>query len=155
MITMKMIDSNRMPTMDTYTPLFERMGKDDIQELEYCRGQIKNLEDRVNYLEKMNLDLEKRLEREAKQNIELEKKCGQIQETWEERCSNLEKKLENVKSEHEKDIQKNEKLREHLSRTERELYGIYQKKYEFMKGKPASDRKLSESELADPSTQSV
>lgn len=121
--------------MDTTSPqYFERTNTDDLAELNACRLMIDSLQQRVNVLEKINIDLEMRLEKQAIETMEIER---QILE------ANKKLKIQEEKSSKERDEwtakflnqeSKSERLRDHLSRTERELYGILQKKYELMRG---------------------
>jgi hypothetical protein len=46
--------------------------------------------------------------------------------------------MEDWKEKHNKQTKKTERLHEHLNRTERELYGILQRKYQLMRGGPHS-----------------
>jgi prefoldin subunit 5 len=57
------------------TPLWERIGSDEFAELQQCREIIESLQQRVNNLEKINVDLEYRLEDQAKQCMAVEKEC--------------------------------------------------------------------------------
>jgi hypothetical protein len=63
----------------------------------------------------------------------VEKECISLERKWRAKCELLEKDTETWKREYESEKQKSEKLREHLSRTERELYSILQRKYELMR----------------------
>ncbi len=117
-----------------YLPLFERLENDDRQELAHYRNLATKLQTRVKELEQINTNLESRLEREAKANIGLERSCVHIQNTWRSKCEALSKEIEDQKREIMNEKAKSDKLRETLSRTERELYGILQRKYEYMKG---------------------
>lgn len=115
-------------------PLFERNNVDEIAELNASRLLIDSLQQRVNVLEKINVDLESRLEKQAIETMDIERqileaknklriqeaKSNDEREEWSARFLNQE--------------QKSERLRDHLSRTERELYGILQKKYELIRG---------------------
>lgn len=48
----------------------------------------------------------------------------------------MSKETEEWQNKYQQQVLKTEKLREHLSRTERELYGILQRKYQLMRGGP-------------------
>jgi hypothetical protein len=88
----------------------------------------------VNNLEKINVDLEYRLEDQAKQCMAVEKECLEIEREWKKRCECLENEISDWKNEYEILKSKGDRLRGHLSRTERELYGILQRKYELTRG---------------------
>ena len=116
------------------SPLFERMGTDEYAQLQDCRQIIDSLQQRVHDLERINLDLEYRLEDQAKQCMEVEKECVSIERSWKAKCEALEKEIADWKQQYEAQKLKGDRVREHLSRTERELYGILQRKYELMRG---------------------
>ena len=121
------------------SPLFERMGTDEYAQLQDCRQIIDSLQQRVYDLERINLDLEYRLEDQAKQCMEVEKECVSIERSWKAKCEVLEKEITNWKQQYDAQKLKGDRVREHLSRTERELYGILQRKYELIRG-PAGGR---------------
>jgi len=112
-------------------PFFERIGT--VEELQKCKQQLEALQTRVHDLERINSDLEYRLEDQAKQSMLVEKECISLERKWRAKCELLEKDTETWKREYESEKLKSEKLREHLSRTERELYSILQRKYELMR----------------------
>ena len=114
------------------TPYFQRM--DQVNEVSECRALIEKLQHRVNNLEKINVDLEHRLEEQAKLCMEVEKECVNVERTWRAKAEGLEKEIEEWKKKNDAQNQKTERLREALSRTEKELYGILQRKYELMRG---------------------
>ena len=116
------------------SPLFERMGTDEYAQLQDCRQIIDSLQQRVHDIERINLDLEYRLEDQAKQCMEVEKECVSIERSWKAKCEALEREIANWKQQYEAQKVKGDRVREHLSRTERELYGILQRKYELMRG---------------------
>jgi hypothetical protein len=113
-------------------PFFERMGS--VDELQQCRQIIDSLQGRVKNLEKINLDLEYRLEDSAKQCMEVEKQCVLVDQKWKAKMIENEKDIETWKRSFEAQQMKTDRLREHLSRTEKELYSILQRKYELMRG---------------------
>ena len=113
-------------------PLFERMGAAD--ELQKCRQVIDALQSRVQDLERINMDLESRLEDQAKQCMAVERECIAIERSWREKAGGLEKEIAEWKKMNNTQELKTNKLREHLSRTEKELYGILQRIYELMRG---------------------
>ena len=116
-------------------PLFERqMGNDDYVEFQQLRMLIQNLQQRVDSLEKINVDLEYRLEDQAKQSMAVEKECLLIEQRWKKKNEELSKDINHWKGAFEQELHKGDKLREQLNRTERELYGILQRKYQFMHG---------------------
>ena len=121
-----------IPSHDS--PLFERMGTEEYAQLQDCRQIIDSLQQRVHDLERINLDLEFRLEDQAKQCMEVEKECVSIDRSWKTKCKVLEKEITNWKEQFEAQKLKGDRVREHLSRTERELYGILQRKYELLRG---------------------
>jgi hypothetical protein len=121
-----------VPSHDS--PLFERMGTEEYAQLQDCRLIIDSLQQRVHDLERINLDLEFRLEDQAKQCMEVEKECVSIERSWKAKCTALEKEISNWKLQFEAQKLKGDRVREHLSRTERELYGILQRKYELIRG---------------------
>ena len=116
----------------TNSPLFERMGAEE--ELLQCRQIIDALQNRVRDLERINLDLEYRLEDSAKQCMATEKECVAVEMKWKDKTKELEKDIVTWKRTCADQELKTSKLREHLSRTEKELYGILQRKYELMRG---------------------
>jgi len=118
--------------MGTNSPLFERMGAEE--ELLQCRQIIDALQNRVRDLERINLDLEYRLEDSAKQCMATEKECVAVETKWKDKNKELEKDIDTWKRTCADQELKTSKLREHLSRTEKELYGILQRKYELMRG---------------------
>lgn len=121
-----------VPSYDS--PLFERMGTDEYAQLQDCRQIIDSLQQRVHDLERINLDLEYRLEDQATQCMEVEKECVSIERSWKAKYLLLESEIVNWKQQFEAQKLKGDRVREHLSRTERELYGILQRKYELIRG---------------------
>jgi hypothetical protein len=82
----------------------------------------------------------------------LEKECIANEREWKIKSENLEKEILYWKIEFESQKVKGDRLREHLSRTEREMYGLLQRKYEFMRGPAGNNKgglnvKLSSGEL--------
>jgi hypothetical protein len=116
-------------------PIYERgISTDDMAELNSCRLLIDSLQQRVNVLEKINLDLETRLEKQATESMDIERQILEAMNKLriQEEKSSKEREEWAEKFQHQEN--KSERLRDHLSRTERELYGILQKKYELMRG---------------------
>ena len=116
------------------SPLFEKMGTDEYAQLLNARQTTDTLQQRIHDLEKVNLDLEYRLEEQAKQCMEIEKECVSIERSWEARCKDFENEISFRKQQFEAQKMKSDRVRDHLSRTERELYGILQRKYELIRG---------------------
>jgi predicted RNase H-like nuclease (RuvC/YqgF family) len=114
-------------------PLFERIESDDFAELQQSRHIIDAMQRKLDELEKINMDLEFRLEDQAKLCMELEHECTQINRTWHDRCATMEKEIEEWRKKFHIEEKKGARLREQISRTERELYGILQRKYELMR----------------------
>lgn len=130
----------------TDTPMFEKIGTDDYAQLQNCRHTTDNLQQRVLDLERMNLDLEYRLEDRAKQCMVIEKECVSIERSWQSKFVGFENDLATCKTQFEAQKIKSDRVRDHLSRTERELYGILQRKYELIRG-PGSSAGMSSSSL--------
>lgn len=117
------------------SPLFERqITNDEYHELQQCRQQMEQLHIRIQRLEKINLDLELRLEDQAKQNMSLETECIAIDRQWKQKAEILDQEIAKWKMAYDGEQVKGNRLREQLSRTEKELYGILQRKYELMRG---------------------
>ncbi len=116
-------------------PLFDYfVNSDDQVELLHSRQANQDLQRCVQELERINHDLEERLENEAKQNIDIEHECTEIDRIWRLKCEVMENEVREWKAKYERQEKKAERLREQISRTERELYGILQRKYEWMRG---------------------
>ncbi|KAJ1420807.1 hypothetical protein B484DRAFT_127558 [Ochromonadaceae sp. CCMP2298] len=119
------------------SPLFERqMGNEEFVELQQLKLVIDDLQQRIVKLEKINVDLEGRLEDQAKQSMAVEKECLLIEQKWRGSNDELLKEIENWKVAFQGEKLKGDRLREQVHRTERELYGILQRKYELMRGGP-------------------
>lgn len=133
------------------SPLFERqLSNGGVEQLEVHQLRIlaEQLQQRVQKLERINLDLEGRLETQAKQSMALEAECISIDRQWKARCEDLEQEIMKWKAEFQSEKVKGDRLREQLSRSERELYGILQRKYELMRGPAKSTGRPSQSEAA-------
>eukprot|EP00602_Paraphysomonas_sp_CaronLab_P000482 CAMPEP_0185018544 /NCGR_PEP_ID=MMETSP1103-20130426/1232_1 /TAXON_ID=36769 /ORGANISM="Paraphysomonas bandaiensis, Strain Caron Lab Isolate" /LENGTH=219 /DNA_ID=CAMNT_0027548387 /DNA_START=27 /DNA_END=686 /DNA_ORIENTATION=+ len=115
-------------------PYFERLETNEYIELQESRRIIEVLHHRVRSLENINIDLEYRLEQQAKATLAAESKYTDIDMSWRAKYEELEKETLEWQNKYVTQTQKTEKLREHLSRTERELYGILQRKYQLMRG---------------------
>lgn len=121
------------------SPVFDRqMSGDDYVELQQCKAMMESMQQRLGKLEKINLDLEHRLEDQAKQNLAMETECISIERKCKSKCEQLETVINKLNTELETEKMKNNRLREQVSRTEKELYGILQRKYELMRGGPTS-----------------
>jgi hypothetical protein len=122
------------------TPFFERIGNEEFNELHHCKSIIESQQIRLNRLEKINVDLEYRLEEQAKISMDIEKECisieGNMKKCIDERDIEIAKAIKAFESEKKK----GDRLRVHLSRTEKELYGILQRKYEIMRGPAVGGR---------------
>lgn len=114
--------------------MFQRIGSEEYAELQNNHAIIDSLQMRVRNLEDINIKLEQMLENQAKQNVGLERDSDNMERLWKEKTEELQKNIEKLNTELQSEKLKNERLREHLSRTERELYGILQRKYELMRG---------------------
>ena len=125
-------NKERRSVTDSNEPLFERLG--NVDELQHHRQKIDSLQSRVQDLERINLDLEDRLEDSAKQCMGVEKECVAVEKIWNARTEELEKEIATWRRSFDAQKMKTDKLREHLSRTEKELYSILQRKYELMRG---------------------
>jgi hypothetical protein len=117
------------------TPLFERqMSNDEYSEYQQLRAIIDNLHQRISKLEKINTDLEGRLEEQAKQSMAVETDLIQMERAWKQKCEQLSQEIGKWRGEYDTEKVKNNRLRDHLSNTERELYIILQRKHELMRG---------------------
>jgi len=139
------------------SPLFERqMGGDEYVELQQLRLVIDSLQQRVMKLEKINVDLEGRLEDQAKQSMAVEKECTLIEQRWQSKNDELLKEIDKWKRAFQGEKLKGDRLREQVHRTERELYGILQRKYELMRGgPPGSNRGMVPPNLKSSSSSEV
>ena len=59
-----------------------------------------------------------------------QKKCADIDNKWSQSCLTLKDEIEKWKMAYKQEKQKSDRFREQLSRTEREMYGILQRKYD-------------------------
>lgn len=117
------------------SPLFERqMGSEEFVELQQMRLLVDNMQQRIMNLEKINVDLEHRLEDQAKQSMAVEKECLLVEQRWKAKNSELLNEIETWKTSFKQEKVKGDRLREQVHRSERELYGILQRKYEMMRG---------------------
>lgn len=122
------------------TPLFERqMGSEEFMELQQARALNESLNQRIMNLEKINTDLERMLEEQAKQSMAVEKECMLLDKRWKTKNDELLAEIEKWKTSFQQEKLKGDRLREQVHRSERELYGILQRKHELMRG-PGSNR---------------
>jgi hypothetical protein len=122
------------------TPLFERqMASEELIELQQMRVMTENLHQRIMNLEKINMDLEARLEEQARQSMAVERECMLIEQRWKAKNEELLVEIEKWKTSFRQEKLKGDRLREQVHRSERELYGILQRKYELMRG-PGTNR---------------
>jgi len=115
-------------------PYFERQESDDFIALQDSRRIIDVLHHRVRSLENINIDLEYRLEQQAKQTMQAEHEYTEIDRSWQAKYAEMQKEANDWKKKHDDLALKKVKLHEQLYRTERELYGILQRKHQLMRG---------------------
>ena len=113
---------------------FGRAETDDAVELKLSRQSNDRLQHRVKELERINIDLEYRLEEQAKQNVEIEHECMEIERKGRLDCEIMERKVLEWQNKYDHQEKKAARLSQQISRTERELYGAYQRKYELLRG---------------------
>mmetsp|Transcript_18957 Transcript_18957/g.59553 ORF Transcript_18957/g.59553 Transcript_18957/m.59553 type:complete len:250 (+) Transcript_18957:138-887(+) len=104
----------------------------DYAELQDCRTHLRLCAARIQELESINVDLEARLEAQANEYVRLETDAAESQARWKAQYEALENECEMWRQSNAQLELKNHKLRDQLLRTERELHGILQKKYDFM-----------------------
>lgn len=104
----------------------------DYAELQDCRTHLRLCAARIQELESINVDLEARLENQAQEYHKLESDAAESQALWRAQYEKLENECELQSQTNAQLEQQNHKLRDKLLRTERELHGILQKKYDFM-----------------------
>jgi predicted RNase H-like nuclease (RuvC/YqgF family) len=138
---------NFAPTENMESPLFERqVGGDDFVEMHQLRVMIDNQQQAILNLEKINMDLEIRLEEQAKTSMAVEKECTLIEQHWKAKNKEVKKEIESWKTAFQQEKMKGDRLREQVQRTERELYGILQRKYELIRG-PGTNKGMTHSKL--------
>ena len=135
---------------------------------------IESQQQRLVRLEKINIELEYRLEDQAKQSMAVETECVTMEVSWRNICEQKDAEIAKLQKgtmiyneltvyyylninrnyiiAFEVEKKKGNRLREHLSRTEKELYAILQRKYELMRG-PAHVGKNSNRALGIGNTQ--
>jgi len=101
-------------------------------EMQECRAQLRITLQRIADVESINVDLESRLEAQAKEYIQLESDAAKSLAHWKMQYKALAEEAGSWKKLHAQQELKNQKIREQLLRTERELHGILQKKYDIM-----------------------
>mmetsp|Transcript_541 Transcript_541/g.1846 ORF Transcript_541/g.1846 Transcript_541/m.1846 type:complete len:247 (-) Transcript_541:181-921(-) len=104
----------------------------DTVEVQDCHSQLRTCMQRISDVEAINVDLEARLESQAREYIELESDAAESLACWKNQYEALVKEASSWKHMHAQQVLKNQKVREQLLRTERELHGILQKKYDIM-----------------------
>jgi chromosome segregation ATPase len=113
---------------------FPRQNMDEHAQFQDSRQMTESLQQRLHDLERINLDLESRLEDQVDQRIEVEKECVSLEQAWEGKSELLEQEIVNWKLQYDAQKMKNGRVRENLNRTERELYGVLQRKYDLIRG---------------------
>jgi chaperonin cofactor prefoldin len=116
------------------SPLFDRTGSDEYTQLQDARKVTNHLQQRVHDLETRNQFLEYQLEDDATKYMEKETDCVSIERIWKAKCEVIENEISTWKRQFEAQQLKGDRVREHLSHTERELYGMLQRKYELIRG---------------------
>lgn len=87
---------------------------------------------RIADMETINVDLEARLEAQAREYIELESDAAESLAHWKTQYKALAEEADKWKQLHGQQELRNKKIRDQLLRTERELHGILQKKYDII-----------------------
>ena len=111
-------------------PLFERLVSDDVQELKSYSRIIQSQNARLAELERVNDDLERRLEIQAKQKMTLESELTAMERQWSMRYSELETERDAWKGAVEAERRRSSGLRDQISRKDRELHRMLQRKYD-------------------------
>mmetsp|Transcript_215 Transcript_215/g.619 ORF Transcript_215/g.619 Transcript_215/m.619 type:complete len:266 (+) Transcript_215:102-899(+) len=145
-------------TQQTNTPtngFFERLSTEtsnrtyEAAELQDCRQHLWMCAERIAELESINVDLETRLETQANDYVRLEAEAADSQRRWKDQYEALERECDTWRQSNSQLELKNHQLRNQLLRTERELHGILQKKYEFMELARKEEREKVLAERAD------
>ena len=121
-------------------PLFERMGQDELAEIQLIQQQLGESEERRMELERINLDLERRLEVQAKERMNNESEMAEETRVWQQRLAQADDRCKEWKGRCEMEQKHREVLVEKLRRTEKELHRILQKKYDIVKAAKAEER---------------
>ncbi|CAM9503016.1 unnamed protein product [Chrysoparadoxa australica] len=121
-------------------PLFERIGHDDMAELQRAHDTIARMEQRVADLERISLDLEKRLEAQARDRMAMDREMNETTRVWESRVQAAKDDSAQWKVKYAKEKNHCEKIQEKLRRTERELHRILQKKYDIVRQAKQEER---------------
>lgn len=126
----------------------------DYAELQDCRTHLRLCAQRIAELEAINVDLEARLEAQANEYIRLETDAAESQARWKTQYEALENECDMWRQSNSHLDLKNHKLKDQLLRTERELHGILQKKYDFIElaRREERDRIRAEHVLASENT---
>lgn len=101
-------------------------------EVQDCHSQLRICMQRITDVETINVDLEARLEAQAREYIELESDAAELLTHWKTQYKALAEEAGKWKQLHSQQELRNKKIREQLLRTERELHGILQKKYDII-----------------------
>lgn len=119
-----------LETTGVSPPLFERLVSDDVQELKSYSRIIQSQNARLAELERVNDDLERRLEIQAKQKMTLESELTAMERQWSVRYSELETERDAWKGAVEAERRRSAGLRDQISRKDRELHRMLQRKYD-------------------------
>lgn len=114
------------------------------------QSKIRNCLRRIAEVEAINVDLESRLEAQAREYVELESDASESLLHWKAQYSTLVDEASYWKLLHAEQEQKTQKIREQLLRTERELHGILQKKYDIMEFARREERDRIRTEQRPP-----
>ncbi|GMI36426.1 hypothetical protein TrRE_jg11946 [Triparma retinervis] len=107
-----------------------RNSSDDVQELKSYSRIIQSQNARLAELERVNDDLERRLEIQAKQKMTLESELTAMERQWSMRYSELETERDAWKGAVEAERRRSSGLRDQISRKDRELHRMLQRKYD-------------------------
>jgi hypothetical protein len=104
------------------------------QELKSYSRIIQSQNARLAELERVNDDLERRLEIQAKQKMTLESELTAMERQWSMRYSELETERDAWKGAVEAERRRSTGLRDQISRKDRELHRMLQRKYDGSRG---------------------
>lgn len=97
-----------------------------------CHRRLQICLQRIADVESINKDLESRLETHAHEFITLESEAADSLARWKIEYAAIVSEAASWRQQHAQQERKTLKIREQLLRTERELHGILQKKYDIM-----------------------
>jgi myosin heavy subunit len=120
--------------------LFERVNRDDMEEIRNYRNRITELENRCLDLEKINSDLENRLERQARERMDYDREFAENNHEWEKKLQATSVEIDGWRERLENEVRHGNIARDKLRRTERELYRILQKKYDIVREAKLEER---------------